>query len=193
MNLKLDLKELHDWPLAMKGSLLAVLLLALLALGYWFLISPSLSQYDRMLVQEKVLQERLAIKTQQQPDLKSEKAQLVSLKEKLAQMLKQLPNEQEIPDLVDQLARAAQKAKLTVESVKPLKLKQHQSYQLLPIAVSVKGQYPQIQLFIRQLSQMERIVEVGDFEMKPSLVDKPEELSMDMTVNIFIYQPLKTK
>lgn len=191
--LSLDVKELHLLPMRVRLGFFAFLFVVIVGAGYWFGVAPLQERYQRVVSEERILAQRLELKERSKPNLANEVGQLKSLQEKLTAMLKQLPNSEEIPALIDHIAKSAQKAKLTVDEIKPMKIHQLKSYQQLPIKVSIQGKYPAIESFLKQISQMERIVEVSDFELKPSDVKTPESLKMEMVLNTFIYKPVKKK
>jgi type IV pilus assembly protein PilO len=91
--------------------------------------------------------------------------ELQSLQAKLAQALKELPEDREIPGLLKGISSLGKKVGLEVKKFQPLLEVKREYVAEVPVALEVEGSFHEVALFFDRLSKMNRIVYVQDVEM----------------------------
>ena len=184
----IDIKQLYQLPKLAKLGLCFGLMIIVIALGYQFLVSNTLNKIDRTIREAKELETRLNFKQHQLKQVAMSEVDMAKLKAKLVLLQKQLPNKSEIPSLVDAIAKAASKAGLSVDVIKPEKPEQFDLYQRLPIKMKITGKFTQITAFLERIASNDRVVSVSQYLLKPFDDKQNEVLSMSLILNTYIFK-----
>jgi type IV pilus assembly protein PilO len=87
----------------------------------------------------------------------------------LAEQRRQLPEQHEVADLLEQVSDAGTRSGLVFRLWRPGPAVPHESglYQSLPVQVEVWGGYHQLGVFFEKVAHLDRIVNIGDLKMAP--------------------------
>lgn len=189
----LTFDNIGQWPLLVKYLFAFIIAAILIGLGYWFMIKPTLEQMDTLAVQEKTLKADFERKQQLGVNLQQYKAQLNVMNERFGAMLRQLPTQNEMPGLLEDISKIGVSSGLTFELFAPQPEITHDFYMELPIDIMVLGNYHQLAVFLSRVAQMNRIVTLHDFEITVVSKDKQKAnsgdiLEMKITAKIYRYR-----
>ncbi len=118
------------------------------------------------------------------PQLRQEVADLnAALKEAVAQ----LPDTKEIPDLLSGISAVAREAGLEIQQFRQKAEVYQDFYAEVPVEILVKGTYWQVESFLKRVSELTRIVNVGDIGIKaPALIENdPVKLQTSCAATTF--------
>jgi type IV pilus assembly protein PilO len=181
---KLDLKTLADWPLATKVAALALLCVAIVAVGWWFDWRSGMETLDTAKQKETELRSVFTTKKNQAINLEAYKKQLADIEQAFGALLKQLPNKQEMDALITDVNQAGLGRGLQFDLFKPEAETISEFYAETPIRVKVTGGYHDIAAFVSDVSKLSRIVTLQDIAMEPA---KDGTLNMDAIVKTYRY------
>lgn len=181
---KLDLKTLADWPLPSKLGALGVLIVMIVAAGWWFDWRSGMSELEASKQKEGDLRSAFTTKKIQAINLEAYKKQLADIDQAFGALLKQLPNKQEMDALITDVNQAGLGRGLQFELFKPEAESIAEFYAETPIKVKVTGGYHDIAAFVSDISKLSRIVTLQDISMEPA---KDGVLNMDATVKTYRY------
>lgn len=181
---KLDLKTLADWPLPSKLGALGVLVVMIIAAGWWFDWRSGLTELEAAKQKEGELRSTFTTKKIQAINLETYKRQLADIDQAFGALLKQLPNKQEMDALITDVNQAGLGRGLQFELFKPEAESIAEFYAETPIKVKVTGGYHDIAAFVSDISKLSRIVTLQDISMEPA---KDGVLNMDATVKTYRY------
>lgn len=190
---ELSLDNLGQWPLVVRiGALLGIGIIVI-GLGYWLIVKENFLEFDKLEVQETTLKADFENKQRQLYNLSAYRTQLESIKERFALILKQLPEKNEMPGLLEEISKTGVASGLKFELFAPQSEVPHDFYIELPIKISVVGTYFQLAMFISRVAEMNRIVTLHDFVIEGvSAKDHKEasedELVMNLTAKIYRYR-----
>ncbi len=166
MNLnELNFDRLGSWPIRVRIIALTGIFLFTLILGYLFLIKPRLTQLHNLEKQQSDLESRYQREHQQVAVLSEYENQLVSMQKTVTTLSLQLTTANEIPPLIDTIAKLAVANDLAVNLVKPEQESVREFYSVMPINIAVTGDYHHLALFISQLSTLQKAMTFDDFTM----------------------------
>ncbi|QMT59646.1 type 4a pilus biogenesis protein PilO [Legionella sp. PC997] len=191
---ELTMENLGQWPLVVKICVLAGVSILIIALGYWLIIQDNFTQYDQLQAQEVTLKTDFEGKQRQLINLPAYRQQLQIMTERFTQMLKQLPEKNQMPGLLESISKTGVASGLRFELFAPQPEVMHDFYIELPIKISVVGTYFQLAMFISRVAEMDRIVTLHDFSIeRVSSKDKDkvvsgDELIMSITAKIYRYR-----
>lgn len=190
---ELTWNNVGEWPLVVKIGVLLGTGFLILAMGYWLIVRESLIQFETLKEQEITLKSDFERKQRQLCYLPTYRAQIKTLTKHFTLVLTQLPEKNEVPDLLEEISRAGVVSGLRFELFSPQPEVMRDFYVELPIRISVVGSYFQLAMFISRVAEMTRIVTFHDFsiEGQPSKdyeVISDDTLLMNIIVKIYRYR-----
>lgn len=181
----LDVNNIGSWPGPIKIVLMALALVLMLGAGYYFYLTDKLSMLERAEVKETELRQDFEVKAEKAANLEEYRAQKQQMEATFGALLKQLPQDTEVPGLLDDITRAALDNELKIESIDLQDERQLEFYVELPIDIVVEGDYHKIGSFISSVAALSRIVTLHDFELEPQ--DSPLNLKLKILAKTYRY------
>lgn len=134
---------------------------------------------------EKKVQELEEFKRQ----LEAKKEEVRSIAQQLSETKGALEDDVRMPDFMKMLVSEAKRVGLAVQSITPSRKQAQEYYFEYPVELKFRGIYAQVFSFMNRLSNLQRIVRVDRFEMKPvsSAASKYVELEGVLQIKTFSY------
>jgi type IV pilus assembly protein PilO len=147
------------------GALVAIVLGLVVYFGYL----PRAREVDTLKADLAQINSEVTIYQAKVKKLDTLLAENERLQRELTEMRRQLPEGHEVADLLKQVSDAGAGAGLVFRLWRPGPATVNASglYQELPVEVEVAGGYHQVGVFFEKVAHLDRIVNVGDVEMKP--------------------------
>lgn len=190
---ELTFETMGQWPKSVKTGLLLGWSTLIILLGYGLVIHDNLASFTDLQAQEIALKTEFASKQSQVVNLDAYRHQLLKLKEQFTSLLKHLPAENGFYGLLEEISEIGMASGLKFLLFAPQAEEVHGFYTLLPVKISIEGDYFQLASFLSRIASMERIVTVHDFSIKGRLspCNQPvceEVLVMNVTAKIYRYR-----
>lgn len=182
----LDFTEVGDWPISVKIFMVILLCITMLGAGIWFNTINQLETLESAQKKEGQLKQTFETKQHKAANLEAYKQQLVDMKLSFGSMLRQLPGETEVAELLVDISQAGLTNGLEFELFKPEKERPIEFYAELPIKINVKGSYHQFGTFVSDVVALPRIVTLHNIEISRKS-DKDTDLTMRATAKTFRY------
>ena len=182
---ELDLGNIGNWPLPVRGLAVLLVCALLAAAAYWFDIRKQGDEYQRLVKQEQTLKTKLRVKAAQAANLDAYLKQIEEMRAIFAQMRQQLPSRTEVPELLVDISQTGVAAGLEFELFKPLPEQRKDFYAEKPIDIVVTGGYHQFGTFVSGVAALPRIVTLHDISIEPE--GKDGELVMSTTARTYRY------
>ena len=179
-----DMNEPGEWPPWFVVVVSLLVCLALLYGGWQFLIRDQRLSLDYERAQELELRRTFTIKKGMVVNLPAYQAQMIQIKNMLAELVRQLPDSSEVPSLLIDITEAGGRRGLEFVVFDPQEQELGDFYSTLPILMEVKGNYHQLANFISDLAKMSRIVTVGDLEIT---ADEDGGLTSSLVLQTYSY------
>ena len=179
-----DMNEPGEWPPWFVVVVSLLVCLALLFGGWQFLIRDQRLSLDYAQAQELELRRTFTIKKGMVVNLPAYQAQMIQIKNMLAELVRQLPDSSEVPSLLIDITEAGGRRGLEFVVFDPQEQELGDFYSTLPILMEVKGNYHQLANFISDLAQMPRIVTVGNLEIA---ADEDGGLTSSLVLQTYSY------
>lgn len=185
---QIDLKTAGNLPLPVKAVLLGVMLLLIVAAGYWFVWSPSLEELDQAKAKEGQLREVFVSKKRQAINLDAYKKQMAEIERTFGALLKQLPDKSQMDGLLTDINQVGLERGLEFELFKPGQEVVADFYAEMPISIKVIGNYHDLGLFAADVSRLSRIVTLNDIAISSANKDsKDSKLVMEAVAKTYRY------
>jgi len=182
---ELDLHNIANWPLPARIAVVAMVFVGVLGLGYWLDIKDQRISLEKAENKETELRQTFETKAKKAANLAAYEQQLEEMKASFGAMLRQLPNQTEVAELLVDISQTGLASGLEFELFKPQGEVPREFYAELPISIRVKGSYHEFGSFISGVAALPRIVTVHDVEMVPG--KDGGELTMDMLAKTYRY------
>lgn len=184
-----DFNAAGSWPKTVKIGVIVLSCFLVLAGGIYFDTLEQLQILDASEKKETELKTLFELKRHQASDVFEHENQLELIKQKLNEMIKQMPIDEEIAGLLIDISQTGIASGLEFKLFKPLPSVANDFYSELPINIEVIGQYEELCLFISGLAALPRIVTIHDFIITP--IDKiklSKQSNMMMVVTVKTYR-----
>jgi type IV pilus assembly protein PilO len=180
----LDPKDAGAWPLAPRLTILAILFLLVLVVGWWFDWRHQIDDYEQKKQEEVKLRQEWLDKKKQAVNLEEYRKQLAEIDRSFGALLRQLPNKAEMESLLVDINQAGLGRGLQFELFRPGTEVVRDFYAELPITLRVTGGYHDLGAFAGDVAKMPRIVTLNEMGVS---VGKDSNLIMDAIATTYRY------
>ncbi|MEK6666731.1 MAG: type 4a pilus biogenesis protein PilO [candidate division NC10 bacterium] len=175
-------------PRPQKITFGVVLLVVLVAGGYFLLLSPKMVEVDGLRQQRAAKETEMLQSRALAASLARFKQEAEALRARLERAKERLPSEREIPGLYRQVSDLAHQAGLAVSLFQPKEPATKDVYQEVPISVSAEAGYHQLGAFLDRIARLSRIVNLTD--MKITGISRPTgTIRADLTLATYVFRP----
>ncbi|MEM9172084.1 MAG: type 4a pilus biogenesis protein PilO [Pseudomonadota bacterium] len=185
----LDPNDVGRWPLSIRAGAVALVFILVVAAGIWFTVIK-----DKQLVLEK--EQRRETELRGTFENKQRKAanyqdyadQLVEMEEQFGAMLRQLPGETELPNLIIDISQTGLAAGLEERLFEPQEEQKREFYAEKPIRIRLSGDYHSFANFASAVAALPRIVTLHDISITPDgRESSSDQLVLDVTAKTYRY------
>ncbi|XXF76627.1 type 4a pilus biogenesis protein PilO [Myxococcaceae bacterium GXIMD 01537] len=169
-------------PPAMKFGGLALAIVALTAANFFFFVTPVEDRIKLQVGERRKLDMQLAEKSEIAQNLNERRREMDVLEQKLAEALTELPENKDLEELLAQLNDIGKKSGLEISKVEPGAETSGggEFFARIPIKMTVNGNYHEIGMFLQELANMRRIVNVNNIKLTNAAV-KSEKVILQST------------
>jgi len=183
----LDFDNVGSWPVPIKVAIWVLLLVAVLAAGYYYHIEELQVQLAKVEAQEVELRKDFEKKAFQAANLEAYRQQMVEMEESFGALVSQLPSDTEVPGLLEDITNKGLLNGLEISSIDLQKETAREFYVELPIAISATGSYHDLGAFISGMAGLPRIVTLHDFTIT-SKGNDANHLNMNIIAKTYRYK-----
>jgi len=146
---------------------LVLLIPVLVVAGYWwFLYRPAASEMEGLVKRQQNLQRKLNEVRSVAANVERFEEELQGLERELRVALRQLPDSKELPGLLTDISSLGKSAGLEFHAFRPQEEVRRDFYAEVPIEVEFSGGFHQVAVFFDRVASLDRIVNVGDLEVR---------------------------
>ena len=181
----IDINDIGSATRNAKLFLAGLLCIAILAAGYYFIIKDQRVELESVEKKEPGLKDTFLEKKALAINLDAYKQQMIEAEETFGVLLKQLPNESEIPDLLIDMTQVGLSRGLQFEQIKPGVAISKDFYAEKSVNIKANGEYYQIASFISDVAALPRIINVDNFTL--TRVDNSSTLKLEAVTKTYHY------
>ena len=184
----LNPNEPGQWPLLPKLAAFALTAVAVVALGWFAVLSGQNDELQGQRDREPQLKEEFRSKMAQAVNLGELRKQRIQVEEYVKQLEKQLPGKAEMDALLSDINQAGLGRGLDFDLFRPGQVDVKEYYAELPIAIRVTGRYHDIGAFTGDIANLSRIVTLHNLNIGSSTgKDSSGTLFMEATARTYRY------
>ncbi len=159
------IEKIANAPAMLKFGGLAVAVVLLTALNFFLLVQPLEDEIEQLGMKQETANRQLAEKQEIAQNLKERRREMDTLEQKLAEALTELPEKKDLDELLGQLNDIGKKSGLEIAKVEPVAEAPANFFARIPIRMSVKGNYHEIAMFLQEVANLRRIVNVNNIKL----------------------------
>ena len=163
----LDPQNIGSWPLPVKVLVYVIVFVLVLVLGYVFDISAMRETYASGEQAQETLLQDFEQKVFKANNLDVYQKQLTDMEVSFGSLLKQLPKDTEVPELLEDVTHTGLGSGLEFDGITLGTEVSKEFYAELPISIKVHGDYHAFGAFISGVSALPRIVKLHDLQIAP--------------------------
>ena len=154
-----------SWPTPVKGLIIA-LLCGMVVGGWYYLDTGSqLEALSQVTAKEGELREQFELQQKKAGNLEGYKQQLMDIGKSFGDLLRQLPNKTEVPELLTDVSQTGLASGLEFDLFKPSAEIAREFYAELPIEIRVRGHFAEFGQFVSGLAALPRIVTIHNIKI----------------------------
>lgn len=183
----LDWDRVGVWPLIGRVIIWILLAVVILVATYFLAVKDKNTQLETAERKELTLKKDFEKKAFEAANLEKYRKQIADMEDSFDALKKQLPDDTEVPDLVDDIDEKGVQSRLIIDSIKLETEKPAEFYIELPIDIKVSGGYHEFGAFVSGIAGMPRIVTLHDFSIKRGS-DSGSTLNMEIQAKTYRYK-----
>ena len=180
---ELDFDDMGSWPIAAKALGIAVICIVVLGGGYWFDTKDQLTELEQLEQKERKLKAEFKSNARKAANIDLYKQQMIDMKQSFGAMLKQLPSQTEVAELLVDISQTGLASGLEFDLFKVDNEIPLDFYAELPIRIRVTGDYHEFGSFVSGVAALPRIVTLHDFSIKS--IKESDQLIMEATAKTY--------
>lgn len=186
----LEISDISSWPSSIKFILALIVSVLILSITSKLFYIPRLNDIKVEQLKEQHLKREFEEKQTLAENLNEYEDQMLEVEKRLQTLLGQLPNKQQVPELLADISKAGRTQGMVFKRFEPTRSVQLDFYERLPIKIEASGTYHQLAQFISTIANFQRMVTVGDFDiMRSPPSGGQSDLTAPLTIkaDIFTY------
>jgi type IV pilus assembly protein PilO len=184
----LDWERVGVWPLIGRCFIWILVATIILAGTFFLVVKDKNATLDIAVRNEATLKKDFETKAFEAANLEKYRKQIAEMEDSFEALKKQLPDDTEVPDLLDDIDEKGTQSRLVIGSVKLQAEKPAEFYIELPINIKVSGGFHEFGAFVSGIAGMPRIVTLHDFSIKRETGSSGSHLDMDVIAKTYRYK-----
>jgi len=181
-------------PLVQRIAILAGLVVLILVANYFFFVSPKQTQIAASEQKIQQLDSELIQKKAIARNLPRYRVEVERLKQRLNQALTLLPNQAEIPELLQKIASRVEQSDCEMTTFEPQSEVVSGFYAKIPVKMSITGNFHSVLTFFDKVAKLNRIVNVTNISMsEPEVQNKKVVVKADFVATTFKFVETEKK
>lgn len=186
---ELDWDRVGVWPLYGRCILFLLAFVAVIVGAYFFLVKDKQLTLDQKKNQEASLRQSFEAKAFEAANLDALRQQMREMRQSFNVTVGQLPEDIEVPDLLEDIDSRVVESKLDINSIDPQEFVSKEFYIELPIQIELVGGYHEFGSFVSGIAGMSRIVTLHDFTINTAANSgNADRLTMSITAKTYKYK-----
>ena len=181
----IDWNDPPSWPDTVKAIVAGIICVLIIAAAYYFKVRHQVVSLEQVERQEQQLKETFKEKKALAINLEAYREQLIQADDMFSLLKEQLPNKNEIPELLVDVTQLGLSRGLQFERFKPIDEVSKGFYTEKPVNLIVNGNYHQLAQFVSDVASLPRIINVENFKITRKT--EGSDLKMEAVTKTYYY------
>jgi type IV pilus assembly protein PilO len=184
-------RKIEKIPALYKSIIILVLVAMVLAAFLYFIAQPQWETRTQLQKEYSDLQTMLDKLKELQKNLEKHRREYAQMQEQLQDVLKQLPETKDIPNLLRNITGVSEETRLKIKYFEPKEIKNKEYYSELPFEIKFTAPFHSAAFFFDGIRKMDRLVNITSFSLEAR--GTPKNVVLDGTCNANAYVYLKER
>ncbi len=178
-----------------KYKTIIILLIALVALAclIYFVARPKWEEIKRLESDYNQKQTELNALVNMKNNLEKYRKEYAQMQEVLQDILKQLPETKDIPNLLRNITSVSEESRLKIKYFEPKEIRNKEFYSELPFEIKFSGPFHNTAVFFDGVRKLDRLVNVTNFTLEAKGTPRNVVLEGSCSANAYVYLKEKPK
>jgi type IV pilus assembly protein PilO len=181
-------RKIEKIPAIYKTIIVLVIAIVLLLCFIYFLAKPQWETREQLQKEYSGLRNELNNLKTIQNNLEKHRQEYQLMQEKLQDVLKQLPETKDIPNLLRNITSVGEETRLKIKYFEPKGIKHKDFYCELPFEIKFSGPFHNTASFFDDVRRMDRLVNITSFALEAKGTPKNVVLEGSCSANAYVYQ-----
>jgi type IV pilus assembly protein PilO len=186
-------RKIEKIPAIYKTIIILVLVAAVLGSFIYFIARPKWENRTRLQTEYSQLQQELDKLKQLKNNLEKHRKEYQQMQELLQDVLKQLPETKDIPNLLRNITNVSEETRLKIKYFEPKEIKNKEFYSELPFEIKFSGPFHSAAFFFDGIRKMDRLVNITNFSLEAKGTPKNIVLEGTCSANAYVYAKERPK
>jgi type IV pilus assembly protein PilO len=159
------------------------------SLLFYFFITPQIDTKHRLAADLSKLDSELHSMIAIKNNIQKHRNEYAQLQEVLQQMLRELPETKDIPNLLRNVSNAGAEARLKITYFEPKAVQNKEFYGELPFTIRYNGPFHHVGYFFDGVRKLERIISITSFSLALEPKSSPTNITLtgECTAKTYVY------
>jgi type IV pilus assembly protein PilO len=186
-------RKIEKIPALYKSIIILVLVAIVLTGLFYFIAKPQWEDRARLQKDYSELQKELNTLNQIKNNLEKHRKEYQQMQELLQDVLKQLPETKDIPNLLRNITNVSEETRLKIKYFEPKDVKSKEFYSELPFEIKFSGPFHSTAFFFDGVRKLDRLVNITSFSLEAKGTTRNIVLEGTCSANAYVYQKDNTK
>ncbi len=187
------IRKIEKIPAIYKTIIVLAIAVILLACFIYFLAKPQWEAREQLQKEYSELKNELGKLKAIKNNLEKHRQEYQQMQEKLQDVLKQLPETKDIPNLLRNITSVSEETRLKIKYFEPKEIKHKDFYSELPFEIKFSGPFHSTASFFDDIRRMDRLVNVTSFTLEAKGTPRNVVLEGSCSANAYVYQKDRQK
>ena len=186
-------RKIEKIPAVYKTIIILLLVAVVLAGFIYFTAKPQWEERTRLQKEYSKLQKELNTLKELKNNLEKHRKEYQQMQELLQDVLKQLPETKDIPNLLRNITSVSEETRLKIKYFEPKEVKNKEFYSELPFEIKFSGPFHSTAFFFDGVRKMDRLVNITNFSLEAKGTSKNIVLEGSCSANAYVYSKERPK
>jgi type IV pilus assembly protein PilO len=186
-------RRIEKIPAAYKSIIILILVAVALAGLFYFAAKPKWEERTKLQKDYSELRAELNKLKELQKNLEKHRREYAQMQEKLQDVLKQLPETKDVPNLLRNITNVSEETRLKIKYFEPKEIKNRELYSELPFEIKFSAPFHSAAFFFDSIRKMDRLVNITNFSLEAKGTAKNVVLEGSCTANAYLYTKERPK
>jgi type IV pilus assembly protein PilO len=180
-------KKIEKIPQKYVLIVMVVVILVIVGLLYYFIMMPQLETKARVAKEASTLRVEVEKLKAIKRDMAKHRLEYAKLQETMQEVLRQLPETKDIPNLLRNVTMVSEESRLKVRQFEPKIIKTKDFYSELPFEMKLQGNFKNLASFLDGVRKQERIISITDFAFEAKGTPNNVVIEGSCEANAYMY------
>ena len=186
-------RKIEKIPVLYKTIIILIVVAVVLAGLIYFVAEPQWETKKQLQNEYSQLQQELDKLKQIQNNLEKHRREYQQMQEQLQDVLRQLPETKDIPNLLRSITSVSEETRLKIKYFEPKEIKNKEFYSELPFEIRFSAPFHNTAFFFDGVRKMDRLVNITNFSLEAKGPPKSIVLEGSCSANAYVYSKERSK